>query len=102
MSVIPGNRLMRKLEALKLICAVYHPDDIFSQLIEDGALKTSEILEFIKGARREEKIEKLLTVLEQLNKDGVLQLLEYEWIVLPAHKVKLSIVTPAKLREYEA
>ena len=93
---------LRKLEALNILCEVYRPEDIMGQLVQDGSLDKTYALSEIKGKRPNEKTEILLVMLESLEKQGKLMLVDFEWVMLPQHKVKLTLVTPAGVREYEA
>lgn len=100
--MIPSKTSLRKLEALKILCGIYNPEDIMSQLVQDGSLDKNSALAEIKSKRQDEKIEYLLILLESLNSSGKIMLFDLEWSILPQHKVKLTLVTPAGVREYEA
>ncbi len=102
MSVIPSKKSLRKLEALNILCLVHSPEDILSQLVQDGVLVKDYISDVIRGKRQNEKVEALLVEIESAEKNGRLNLVHFEWTVLPEHRVKLTLVTPAKVREYEA
>ena len=102
MSSTPSKTSLRKLEALNILCGTHGPEDIMSQLIADGSLDKAYALSEIRGKRQSEKVEALLVMLDSLNKSGKLMLVDFEWQMLPQHKVKLTLVTPAGVREYEA
>jgi hypothetical protein len=42
----------------------------------------------------------LVTVLAKLSAEGKLQLLEYEWIVLPVERIKIFILTDRSSKEF--
>jgi hypothetical protein len=57
---------------------------------------------FNEIATSREKEESLLLALEKTHKDGKIDLLEYEWTILPIERCKLTVLTSFGIKEYES
>jgi hypothetical protein len=98
-STTPSQRTLRKLEALRILTSkVYDPMEIAATLKADGILSERTFLELRSES---DKTEKLFILLEQARSDEKIDLLDYEWVMLPTHFVKLTIVTKYGLREFQ-
>jgi hypothetical protein len=72
--------------------------DIFEFLFQENLISRPEI----KGMRSEPDTGKCLELfLAELSKNGKLQLLEYEWVVLPLERIKILIVTDKASRSFD-
>jgi hypothetical protein len=98
---IPPTKILRKLECIRLITRSVPLDSILDQLAEAGVFKRQYIEENIRGKRQNEKEDAFLIALEKAEREEKITLLHYELQVLPDFKAKLSILTPAGLKEFE-
>jgi hypothetical protein len=75
---------------------------IVGRLIEDGVFTRKFADERISSKRDTEREDALLIALENASQEGgAIGLLHYEWSVLPDFKSKITILTPAGVREFE-
>lgn len=95
-----NTKILRKLECLKLICKTTPLDAILDQLIDSGVFNKNKIEQHMRNLRPVEKEDALLILLENESKDGNISLLYYEFSILPELSAKISILTPAGMREY--
>jgi hypothetical protein len=97
MSKLPTVTL-RKLAALReLTNHTVGVMDIMGDLINEGVLNKAD-REAVSVA--EDKCEKLFILMELANRNGKVQLMNYDWQLLPTQRVKLIIVTDATTKEY--
>lgn len=95
---ISNSRMMRKLRALEIINnRSIHPLDMADQLHTYGVLSAKQ-MEEIKTSNN--KSELIFKGLEIANKDGRLDLLDYEWQVLPSQRIVITIVTQSGIKEF--
>jgi hypothetical protein len=72
-------------------------EDIMEFLHQEGMLSKEDI----KGIRMSpEMAKRLRETLAQLSTDGKLQLLEYEWSILPVERINVLIVTNRMTRNF--
>lgn len=94
--------ILRKLECLRLITKTIPLESIASRLVEDGVFTKKYIDDSMKGKRESEREDAFLIAIENASKEGgTISLLYYEWSVLPEMRAKITIVTPAGIREFE-
>jgi len=97
---VPSKKSLRKLQVIKNITkysvSVAH---IANELKISGVFSDST---FNQICSNREKEEELLLALEKASKDGKIDLLEYEWTILPVERCKITIITPSGIREYES
>lgn len=95
---ISNSRMMRRLRALEIINnRSIHPLDMADQLHTYGVLSARQIEE-IKTSNN--KSELIFKGLELANKEGRLDLLDYEWQVLPSQRIVITIVTQSGIKEF--
>lgn len=71
--------------------------EIVDFLVEEKILKHEYYHSMRKSPIPAKELERMLN---ELKKDNILQLLEYEWIVLPKESIKVTIVTDNAKREF--
>ena len=97
MSKLPVVTL-RKLAALReLTSNSVGVMDIVGDLVNEGVLTKAD-REAVSVV--EDKCEKLFILMELANRNGKVQLMNYDWQLLPTQRVKLLIVTDATTKEY--
>jgi hypothetical protein len=95
---ISNSRVLRKLRALETINnKSIHPLDMAGELYTYGVLSAKQ-LEEIKTSNN--KSELLFRALELANKEGRVDLLDYEWQLLPMQRITITIVTSSGIKEY--
>lgn len=100
MESVPAKKSLRKLQVIKNITSMtISATDIAADLRSAGVF-TDSVLNDIKNTR--EKEEALLLAIEKASKDGKIDLLEYEWTILPVERCKITILTPFGIKEYES
>jgi len=75
----------------------YSVEDIANILVSDGALSKDVLYEISTSY---DSIETLFKRIEMAAKDGKIDLLSYNWQLLPTQIVSLTIVTPHAKREF--
>jgi hypothetical protein len=99
---VPSQLILRKLECLRLITKSIPLESVVSQLVQDGVFTKKFIEEKLSGKRSAEQEDALLIALENASKEnGTIGLLHYEWEILPDLRAKISVLTPAGMREFE-
>jgi hypothetical protein len=89
-----GNQI-KCLERYKDVMVVF--DDIFAFLLEEGVITKDDA----KGVQREAYQPKAMyTLLTRLSQQNLIQMLEYEWNILPIERIKILIVTNRNQREF--
>jgi hypothetical protein len=63
-------------------------------------LLSKEELKTLKGSPNQGKL--LQAKLASLSEERKIQLLEYEWTILPTERIKISVVTDTGFREFTA
>lgn len=98
-NTISSSRVLRKLKALEIINnKSVHALDMAESLLRDRVI-TSAQMEEIKTSNS--RSESLLRALESASKEGRVQLLDYEWQILPTQRVVLTIVTDSGIKEFK-
>lgn len=98
MDQISEKKIMRRLQAFKeLLSKAYSVNDIIDVLKSDKVITDKEIHEISTSY---DQVESLFKLLELKYKDGKLDLLDYEWWLLPRRIVVLTIVTQFSKREF--
>jgi hypothetical protein len=92
------NRASREIECLaKLDSLTPSYDGIIEYLHSEDLLSREEG----KAMRSSADVAKVLhTKLASLSKSNKLQLLEYEWVVLPVERMKITIITDRMSKEF--
>ena len=93
-----SNRASKEIESLqKLDELTASYDGILEFLLSENLMTREEG----KAIRSSSEIPKMIhTKLSVLSRTNKLQLLEYEWIVLPIERVKLTIITDRMSKEF--
>lgn len=95
---ISEKKIMRRLQAFKeLVSKAYSISDIVDVLKSDNVVTDKEIHDISTSY---DKAESLFKLMEIKYKDGKLDLLDYEWSLLPRRVVVLTIVTTHSRREF--
>lgn len=98
-SNVSSSRVLRKLKALEIINSKsVHALDMADYLFKDRVI-TSAQMEEIKTSNS--RSESLLRALESASKEGRVQLLDYEWQILPTQRVVVTIVTDSGIKEFK-
>lgn len=92
------NRNHRKLQALKLLLENTYDAIHIAKTMKDDMVFSSDDFEKVKGAY--DRSEELFMMLERAKKAGKLDLVDYEWQMLPIVSVKLTVVGPSGVREF--
>jgi hypothetical protein len=96
---ISSSRVLRKLRALEILNSKsIHPLDMANELYSYGVL-TAKQFEEIKVSNNRSEL--LFRALELANKEGRVDLLDYEWHLLPRQRITLMIVTSSGVKEYK-
>jgi hypothetical protein len=83
------------LVRLDSITQVFH--DLYAYLVEEK-LATKEDVKAIQTSSHRGKA--MQAFLDDLKKRELIQLLEYEWMILPVERIKILIVTSRSSREF--
>ena len=95
---ISSSRVLRRLRALEILNnRSVHPLDMANELYTYGVL-TSKQFEEIKISNSRSEL--LFKALELANKEGRVDLLDYEWQLLPTQRITITIVTSSGIKEY--
>jgi hypothetical protein len=95
---ISSSRILRKLRALETINnKSIHALDMANELYSYGVL-TPKQFEEIKVSNNRSEL--LFRALELANKEGRVDLLDYEWQLLPMQRIAITIVTSSGIKEY--
>lgn len=92
------NKTRREIECIaRLQLLGGHLDDILEYLLSEGLIPKSEA----QVLRTNPEVAKAMQLmLHRLSTSGKLQLLEYEWTVLPVERIKISVVTDRSSKEF--
>jgi len=100
MENVPTKKSLKKLQVIKNITSFsMSAVDIALDLKSAGVFSDS-IFNEIRTSR--DKEESLLVALEKASKDGKIELLDYEWTILPIERSKLTVLTSYGIKEYES
>jgi hypothetical protein len=91
------KREVECLKRLQELSPVY--DELIAFFVQEYLLSKEE-LKIIRNSPNQGKL--LQTKLASLSEERRVQLLEYEWIILPAERIKISIVTDRGFKEFVA
>ena len=95
---LPSSKKLRKLKVIEIITSKsIDAVDLTDMLRRDGVLTDKNVAEI---AISRNKAEDLFILLENAKKSNILDLLDYEWQMLPNERVVLTIVTPSGIREF--
>jgi hypothetical protein len=93
------NQVRRQIECLNKLQSLNGGiSDIFEFLYSETLL-TREQIHFIKSCPDVGKV--MQVRLAAMCKEGKIQLLEYEWNILPIERIKITIVTDKSSKEFE-
>lgn len=96
---ISSNRILRRLRAMEIINAKsVHALDMADLLVRDGVISPKQ-MEEIKTSNV--KTELLFRAVELAAKDGKIDLLDYEWQLLPTHRITITMVTASGIKEFK-
>jgi hypothetical protein len=92
------NKTRKEIECLaKLQKLGGNVDNILDFLLSESLVKSDEV----KKIRSSPEINKdIQLLLANLSATGKFQLLEYEWVILPVERIKISIVTDRASHEF--
>jgi hypothetical protein len=95
---ISSSRVLRRLKALEtLTTRSIHILDMADVLRADGVLSQKDFEEIKVSSS---KVEALFKALEKAKKEDRLDLLDYEWQVLPTQRIVLTMVSSSGIREF--
>lgn len=90
--------LARRLKAFKELTSGSHSvEDVMSSLISDGAL-SKDVAHHVSVSY--DPAETLFKFIEMAHNSGKIQLLTYNWQLLPTKSICITIVSPHKKREF--
>jgi hypothetical protein len=92
---VRSSKEIESLARLNELISAY--DSILEFLLAENLISREEV-KAIKSSSETPKV--LHTKLAHLSKTLKLQLLEYEWVVLPLERVKITIVTDRDSKEF--
>lgn len=96
---IPSVKKLRKLKMLEILTSrSIDPMDMAHQLKLDGVISPIDVANI---AISRNKAEELLRLLEAAKASGKLDLLDYEWQLLPSQRISITLVTPSGIREFK-
>lgn len=90
--------LHRKLQCLRWVLEETGPDVMASALASDLAMSKDDVVSYQTS---QDKTEWLFIFLEKGLENDKLQLVSYEWEVLPLFKAKVQVVTSKRSVEFE-
>jgi hypothetical protein len=97
MEKVTHSMMMLKLKALREITEhSISVKDICDMMLSDKVFTLQEIHE-IDGSY--DKVEALFIRLHKKYIDGQIDLINYDWTILPKTSIKITIVSPGKMRE---
>jgi hypothetical protein len=89
---------LQKIQALKIINDnTVSAIDIANLLFQDGIISNNDMLEL---KHKKDKSEYLFILLERANREDRLDLLDFEWQILPIERVRLTIITKSNLHQF--
>ena len=93
------NKVRREIECLNRLHTLNPTfDDMFAFLFQEGLVSR----EYIKDTKAAADIGKVLQgKLSELSKENKLQLLEYEWTILPVERIKVLIITDRNQKSFD-
>lgn len=95
---ISSSRVLRRLKALEtLVNRSTHVLDMSNTLYADGVISQKDFEEIKVSSS---KTEALFKALEKAKKEDRIDLLDYEWQLLPIQRIVLTIVSPSGIREF--
>jgi hypothetical protein len=95
---ISSSRVLRRLKALEILTnRSTHVLDMADLLRADGVFSQKEFEEIKVSSSR---VEYLFKALEKAKKEERLDLLDYEWQLLPTQRIVLTIVSSSGIREF--
>lgn len=92
--------MRKKIECLDRLFVLLRCRSEILQFLKDEKLITDDTLNVILMEHHATHSTKIATLLEELVKDDKLQLVDYEWTILPKELVKLSLVTKVTKKEF--
>lgn len=92
------NKTRREIECLSRIQALNGAlDDVLHFLLEEKLISQEQA----KGARQSPDVPKEVhKILTDISKHDRIQLLEYEWAILPVERIKIVLVTDRNNKEF--
>lgn len=98
MNAAQTEKIRREIECLNRLQATgVDYSDILDFLLLEKVVSAEDIRVFKQSA---DKGKGLQGWLARLSREEKLQLLEYEWVILPVERIKLTIVTARNSREF--
>jgi hypothetical protein len=95
---MPNSKKLRKLKAIEiLISKSINPLDMAEMLKRDGVFTDKDVANIAISRNKPEDIFRLL---ETAKTAETIDLLDYEWQILPSQRIVLTIVTPSGIREF--
>jgi hypothetical protein len=92
------NKRRRQIECLERYAAYTNGlEDILEFLLAEKMISMQDVKTVKQAPDGAKEVEKLLFELQQLSK---IQMLEYEWLLLPVERIKIHIVTDNVNKEF--
>lgn len=96
--MIKRNQNLKKIDALRIINEnISEAIDMAAVLANDGIISKNELIEL---KSKKDRTEYLFILIEKADQDGKLDLLDYEWQVLPVERVTLTIITKNNVHNF--
>lgn len=92
--------MRKKIECLDRLFVLLKCRTDILQFLKDEKLINDDTMNAILIEHHATHSTKIATILEDLVKADRLQLVDYEWTILPKELVKLTIVTPVTKKEF--
>jgi hypothetical protein len=92
------GRKSREIECLdRLNRMAVSMDDIMNFLVEEKVIDRNQIKTVNNSADQPKQVQLML---EELKRADKIQLLSYEWVILPVERIKVLIVTDRNQKEF--
>jgi hypothetical protein len=94
------RNVKREVECLQRLHQLTPTYEELLQFLEQELLMTREELKAVRASPEQAKL--LQARLALLSRDRKLQLLEYEWALLPVERIRITLVTNNTMKEIQA
>jgi hypothetical protein len=93
--------MKRKIEFLARLFDLLKCRNQLLEFLKDEKLITDDIMQTLLAEHYSAHASKIATLLSELQKADKLQLVDYEWTILPFEKLKLTLLTNRVQKEFE-
>jgi hypothetical protein len=92
--------MVKNIDFLNRLFTLQHSKVEILQHLKDEFLITDDVMQGILSAHHTQHATKIAFLLKDLEANGVLSLLSYEWTILPQELLKLTLVSKQSKKEF--